>query len=185
MRQKPQQFSPAEKPTTLIILSGLPGTGKTTLARLLAHQLGATYLRIDTIEQALRNSSALAGSVGDAGYRVAYALAADNLQLGKSVVADSVNPLQITRDAWRAAAAGTTARVIDVEVVCSNLAEHRRRVESRHSDIPGLSPPTWREVIDREYHPWDRPHITMDTANSPVDQVMATLWSLISHSAAG
>jgi predicted kinase len=181
MQQLPQQHSLAGQPTTLIILGGLPGTGKTTLARLLANRLGAMHLRIDTIEQALRNSRALAACVGDAGYRVAYAIAADNLRLGKSVVADSVNPLQITRDAWRAAAAGTGAQVIDVEVVCSDVSEHRRRVESRHSDIPGHSPPSWQEVIDREYHPWDRPHITVDTANSPADQVMATLWPMISH----
>ena len=40
----------------LIIFGGLPGTGKTTLARKLANDLGATYLRIDTIERALRGS---------------------------------------------------------------------------------------------------------------------------------
>jgi predicted kinase len=34
----------------LIIFGGLPGTGETTLARALAEQLGAVFLRIDTIE---------------------------------------------------------------------------------------------------------------------------------------
>ena len=38
----------------LIIFSGLPGSGKSTIARALAQQLGAVYLRIDTIEQAIR-----------------------------------------------------------------------------------------------------------------------------------
>jgi predicted kinase len=33
----------------LIILSGLPGTGKTSVARELAGQLGAVHLRVDTI----------------------------------------------------------------------------------------------------------------------------------------
>ena len=37
----------------LYIFGGLPGTGKTTLARYLAHHQRAVYLRIDTIEQAL------------------------------------------------------------------------------------------------------------------------------------
>ena len=40
----------------LIILGGLPGTGKTTIARELARQLGAEHLRIDSIEQAIRES---------------------------------------------------------------------------------------------------------------------------------
>ena len=163
----------------LVVFGGLPGAGKTTLARGLAQQLGATYVRIDTIEQALRNSRALAGDVGEAGYRVAYGLAADNLRLGRSVVADSVNPLKITRDAWRAVAAGADAQVIEIEAVCSDLVEHRRRVESRQSDIPGLSLPSWQDVLDREYEPWDRPHIVVDTATTGVDELLADLRTMI------
>lgn len=39
----------------LYIFSGLPGTGKSTLAQYLAKTLGAVYLRIDTIEQAMKD----------------------------------------------------------------------------------------------------------------------------------
>ena len=163
----------------LVVFGGLPGTGKTTLARELAQELGATYVRIDTIEQVLHGSGALAGGVDDVGYRVAYALAADNLRLGISVVADSVNPLKITRDAWRAVAADAGAKVIEIEVVCSDLVEHRRRVESRQSDIPGLSLPSWQDILEREYEPWDRPHIVVDTATTGVDEFMADLRTMI------
>ena len=40
---------------TLIVFSGLPGVGKTTLARALAQAQGALHLRIDSIEQAMRD----------------------------------------------------------------------------------------------------------------------------------
>jgi predicted kinase len=86
----------------LIIFGGLPGTGKTTIARELARQIGAIHLRIDSIEQAIRDCSPDAVGLDEAGYRVAYAIAEDNLRVGRTVVADSVNPLQITRDAWLA-----------------------------------------------------------------------------------
>lgn len=51
----------------LIVFSGLPGTGKTTLARDLASRAGAVYLRVDTIEQAIRNAGVLAKGVGTSG----------------------------------------------------------------------------------------------------------------------
>src|SRR5215469_14314987 len=72
-----------------IVFAGLPGVGKTTLSLELARQIGAVYVRIDSIEQALRETGLITGSWEDFGYRIAYAVAGDN---GRSVVADSVNP---------------------------------------------------------------------------------------------
>ena len=40
----------------LVVLSGLPGVGKTTIARELVRATGAVYLRIDSIEQVLRHA---------------------------------------------------------------------------------------------------------------------------------
>ncbi len=59
----------------LIVFSGLPGTGKTTIASDLAARTSAVYLRIDTIEQTIRDSGALAQDVGRSGYTVANELA--------------------------------------------------------------------------------------------------------------
>jgi hypothetical protein len=53
----------------LIVFGALPGTGKTTLARAVAKEQRATYLRIDTIEQALRSSGMLSNDVGVSGLR--------------------------------------------------------------------------------------------------------------------
>jgi len=89
----------------LIVFSGLPGTGKTTIAQSLATRLEATYLRIDTIEQAIRNAGVLADDVGSSGYRVANELAMNNLRPGRSVVVDCVNPVAESRQAWADVAA--------------------------------------------------------------------------------
>lgn len=153
----------------LIIFSGLPGTGKTTLARALASHLDAVYVRIDSIEQTIRESG-YKQALDDLGYRIGYAVALDNLRLGRSVVADSVNPLSITREAWRKVASTAQVKAIDVEVVCSDNREHRKRVETRETDVPGLRLPSWADVVAREYEPWDRERLTVDTSTHSIEQ---------------
>ena len=69
----------------LIIFSGLPGAGKSTLAARLASKLGATYLRIDTIEQCLRDILELANVEGE-GYELAHRIAEENLRLAKKAL---------------------------------------------------------------------------------------------------
>jgi predicted kinase len=151
---------------TLVILSGLPGVGKTAIARELASRIGAVYLRIDSIEQVMRSSQDSSVSLDDAGYRIAYAIAEDNLRIGLTVIADSVNPIQLTRDAWVEVARRAAVCAIEVEIQCTDLEEHRRRVETRATDVPGLRLPTWEEVISRQYTPWNREHLVLDTATS-------------------
>jgi predicted kinase len=159
----------------LIVFGGLPGTGKSTIARLLAERLKAVWVRIDTIEQALRACGTLPNGVVAEGYAVGYRLAEDNLRNGGRVIADSVNPLAVTRDAWVAVAARAAVPLVEVEIVCSDTTEHRRRVEGRTSDVPGLVLPTWDAVRQRVYEAWNRPHIVLDTASRTAVEAVEVL----------
>jgi predicted kinase len=160
----------------LIVVGGLPATGKSTVASALVRRTGFAYVRVDRIEQAIIGSSELRAPLGPVGYQVAYGVAAEQLRHGISVVAEAVNPLGVTRDAWRGVASDASAGLLEVELVCTDLAAHRARVQTREVDIPGLTLPTWRQVLDHDYEPWDHDHLVIDTATqSPASAVETIL----------
>jgi predicted kinase len=159
----------------LIVLGGLPGSGKTTVARALAARLSAAHLRIDSIEQALLRSGEMPQAPMVAGYVVAYAVAEDCLRAGGIVVADSVNPVAATRTAWLDVARRARSGAMQVGVVCSDPIEHRRRVDSRRADIEGHVQPTWQEVLDRDFEPWPGNVLVVDTARQSLDASIASI----------
>jgi len=156
----------------LIAFCGLPGTGKTTLARRLAQQRQATYLRIDAIEEALLADGGARLVDRGAGYRVACAVAEENLKLGRTVIADCVNPLKITRDAWREVARRAGAELVNVAVTCSDDAEHKGRVDARPSGTRGS---VWADILNRAFEATDPTSIVIDTAHRTVEQCLAAL----------
>jgi predicted kinase len=165
----------------LIIFGGLPGTGKSTLSQAAARHLNAVHLRVDTIEQTLRDVGFT--EIGGEGYAIGYRLAADNLALGNTVIADSCNPIDLTRDAWKQVGELAGVKVIEIEIICSDLAEHQRRVESRQVNIPGLVLPDWKAVLGRHYEPWEREHIVIDTAGVSIEDSISKTMAVITQSA--
>ncbi len=163
----------------LIILGGLPGTGKSTIGKKLAQKLKAVYLRIDSIEQAIKNTSPNSIQVITEGYAAAYAVAKDNLEIGLTVITDSVNPIEITRSNYRRIAQEINKPYLEIELICSDKIKHQERVETRNTTIEGLKLPTWQDVLERDYEKWETKHLTIDTAidsaNQAVDKIIATI----------
>ena len=156
----------------LLIFGGLLAVGKTAIATGLARDTEAVHRRIDSIEQALRNSNVTI--TRPEGYVVAYAIAEDNLRLGRTVIADSVNPVESTRAAWRKVAQRAGKRCIEIEIDCSDQAEHRRRAETRIADIDRHRLPTWQEICAREYEPWEA-SVVIDTAGQRIEASVSAL----------
>lgn len=138
----------------LIILAGLPGTGKTTLARKLSVQLNYFYLRVDAIEAPFTKANSDAGKIGE-GYEALTNLAFENLILGHNIIIDTVNSLHISRNMFNQLAERAKAEVLQFELKIKDTSIHKSRVENRKSDVEGLRVPSWEDVLKREYEEWD------------------------------
>lgn len=155
-----------DRDAALIVISGLPRTGKSALAREVALHLGAVHLSIDAAEEALLAAGLTRDwTTGVAAYEVTGALAAFNLQLGRVVVVDAVNDTEVARSTWHREAKAEATPLHFVVTTCSDANEHRRRLSSRSRSFDNVREPTWDDVQRRAatFEPPVEPHILLDT----------------------
>ena len=148
----------------LIVLSGLPGTGKSAIATRIAEVRGLPVLSVDPIESAIvRAGIAQSFETGLAAYVVAEALAESMLMTGLSPVIDAVNSVDEARDMWRGLAAkrGVTLRIIECSIADDDA--HRARLHARERGL-AIPEPAWDEVVRRRqaWLSWPEPHVTID-----------------------
>lgn len=155
----------------LIVMTGLPGSGKSTIAEAVGRTLGIPVFAKDWLEATLIRSHLCPPpdtpekTVGYVAYDLLTTLAERQLQLGQSAILDSVASIQVVRDEWRTLTYryGTGWRV--VECICPDEALHRARLAHRQRAIPGWHELEWGEVerVRGYYAPWTEPHLIVDT----------------------
>ena len=159
-------------------MAGLPAAGKSSVAEGLGSALSAPVVSVDPIEAAmLRAGIERAQPTGYAAYVAAEAVAGGVLALGQTVIVDAVNAVEPARGQWRDLASRHRVRLAVIEVVCSDLAVHRRRLEERVRGIEGLDEPDWASVERRraEYEPWTDRRLVLDSVNDLSDNVKHAL----------
>lgn len=164
----------------LIVIAGLPGSGKSTLSEAVAKKLCIPVFSVDPIESAVIGSGfEQSFETGLAAYKVAAALAHEQLKLGISVIIDAVSPVVEARQMWQKLSTDHSARLIIIECINSDVELHQQRIEARVRNIQGIPEVTWEDVEKRrrEYLAWTELRLTIDT----VETLDANLAKAISY----
>ncbi len=167
----------------LIAMAGLPGAGKSTLAEVLGGRLNASVVSVDPIESAILSAGIDSDQpTGLAAYLVAEKMAGFVLDSGANVIVDAVNAVNPAREQWVNLAHRQGQSLRFIEVICSDAALHRARLESRYRKLPHVEEPSWHAVEQSldEYSNWSGPsaevaRITLDSANPLGANVEAAL----------
>lgn len=152
----------------VIIVSGLPGTGKSMLAETLAKHLHIPVFAKDWLEASLLRSSLTPTSaekpLGFAGYDLLTTLAERQLMLDQSVILDSVASTETIRNTWRELAKQFHADWRVIECICTDESLHRSRLELREHRIPGWHELTWSDVqkVEQYYATWEEERLILD-----------------------
>ncbi|MDN3496902.1 AAA family ATPase [Planococcus sp. APC 4015] len=153
----------------LVVISGLPGTGKSAVAAVVARAAEAVHLSIDTVEDALLGAGlARSWATGVAAYEAVRAAAEQNLDLGRIVVVDAVNDSEPARDTWRRAAATADVPLIFVLLTLDDEVEHRRRLEGRTRNLANVHEPSWEDISIRRasFEPWEDVQLRVNASES-------------------
>jgi predicted kinase len=163
----------------LIVVSGLPGTGKSTLADALGRQRKAAVLSVDPIESAIvRAGVTQAFESGLAAYLVVEAVADALLNARLDVVVDAVSSVEPARDMWRGLAHRHGVRMAVIVCSLADEALHARRLAGRERGL-ALAEPTAQDVEARrtEWTDWPEEHLALSSA-VPIEQnvLQAASW---------
>lgn len=159
----------------LIVFTGLPGTGKSTVAEAVGRDLGIPVFAKDWLEATLRRCElrpqVAERNLGYAAYELLTILAERQLRLGQSVILDSVASVEPIRAQWRVLAKQYGAAWRVIECVASDEAMQRARLEERQRGIPGWHELEWSEVerVKGYYAPWTEERLVLD-AMEPADE---------------
>lgn len=171
----------------LVLVGGLPGTGKSTLASALSERLGAVVLRSDEVRKELAGMDVLAAAPAgfDDGlyqpavtaevYEELFRRARRSLSNGESVILDASFTDPARRDVARLLAADVAA---DLDELCcvlpAKLAAARIKGRARVGGDPSDATKEVAEMLAGRFAPWPTA-LALDTTDPPAEVVRRAL----------
>ncbi|MEQ7127582.1 ATP-binding protein [Actinopolymorpha sp. B11F2] len=163
----------------LVIFSGVPGSGKSTIAEATGRKLNIPVFAIDWLLGALTPFGGRHfAELWDIGVEQLTTLALRQLTLGQSAILDTPVEDHATRVRWRSLARRANADFKVIVCTCSDPKVHRARVEDRHRGIPGWHDGgDWTNVARRlaKFPSWDEEALIIDSIQPPDRNLAAVL----------
>ncbi len=159
--------------STFIVMRGYPGTGKSTIARLLATALHAPLIDRDIIRQMAVDFFGDLPQVGQFSYELMFALAREQLRLGLSVVVDTPLTYRTTYEQCKELAKTFHAHMLVVHCQCPPEVQ-KRRLEGRKGKVSEFQITSWEEWEQWKprFEEFDDEGCIIDTSN-PMDESLA------------
>lgn len=170
-----------EWPPSLILITGLPGVGKSTLAEAVGRRLQTPVFSLDWVLGAVVQSRACPPSTnyGALGLQLLLMLAHRQLMLGQSAIIDAPGHEPAWRDPFVDEARSDNTELRIIEVQCPDEALHCARVVGRSRGIPGWHEFNWSHVerMTMRWQPWPAgtERLTVDSTKPLDDAVNRTI----------
>ncbi len=168
---------------SLLLLVGLPGSGKSSIVAHLQHHFPAVVISTDNVRTLIgQNGRYTAAQMGQV-YELCYLLIERRLARGQRVVFDATNHLSARRDHLikLGESLGAAVAIASVQAAQETV---RQRLEQRFSQKRGetdLSEADWsvyKWMVETQ-EPIIEPHIVLDTTETPATELaeqLANYW---------
>ena len=168
-----RETAPVHTKSTFIVMRGFPGTGKSTIARMLAAALHAPLIDRDIIRQTAVHVFGELPQVGQFSYELMFALTREQLSLGLSVVVDNPLTYRTTYEQCKELALAYQTPMLVVHCLCPPEVQ-KRRLEGRRGNVSAFQITSWEEWEQWKprFEDYDDGGCTIDTSN-PMDDSLA------------
>jgi predicted kinase len=165
--------------STFILMRGYPGTGKSTIARLLAASLHAPLIDRDILRQVAVDVFGNLPHVGQFSYKLMFALTREQLGLGLSVVVDTPLTYRTTFEQAQQLAREFHTPLLVVHCQCPPDVQ-KRRLEGRKGKVSEFQITSWEEWEHWKprFEEFDDGGCIIDTTK-PLDESLATVMRVI------
>lgn len=154
----------------IIVVMGLPGTGKTFFAEHLATHLQATHISSDKTRNRLRKRGAYTPDDKNQVYQEMLALAEEILKNGQEVIMDATYSKKAHRDEVSALARRTHASLHFIQITADEETIERRTNQKREDSEADFAV---YQLMKKSFEPLEVPHLELDSSQSKIEKMLA------------